>query len=97
LFIGFQISMAVVLAVFFRTRREGVLLYGPRLLILVLQRITTIGDGYLAVAGVPLPFADHADAVAELALATQTSTREVASALGRDLQVRIGRLPARAT
>ena len=49
-----------------------------------LEKIKTIGDAYMAVAGVPIPRVDHAEAVAEMALAM----REVA--VTRHLEVRIG-------
>ncbi|HVR79881.1 MAG TPA: adenylate/guanylate cyclase domain-containing protein [Acidimicrobiia bacterium] len=49
-----------------------------------LEKIKTIGDAYMAVAGVPVSRPDHAEAVAEMALAM----REVAVA--RHLEVRIG-------
>ncbi len=34
-----------------------------------LEKIKTIGDAYMVVGGIPLPRADHAEAIAELALA----------------------------
>ena len=43
-----------------------------------LEKIKTIGDAYMVVGGVPEPRADHADAVAEMALAMQAE-------LGRSL------------
>jgi len=49
-----------------------------------LEKIKTIGDAYMAVAGVPVSRPDHAEAVAEMALAM----REVAAT--RHLEVRIG-------
>ncbi|HEY9700202.1 MAG TPA: adenylate/guanylate cyclase domain-containing protein [Trichocoleus sp.] len=38
-----------------------------------LEKIKTIGDAYLVVGGLPTPRADHAAAIADLALAMQTS------------------------
>ena len=43
-----------------------------------LEKIKTLGDGYLAVSGVPLPRPDHASAAARLAL-------DISSALGESL------------
>jgi class 3 adenylate cyclase len=49
-----------------------------------LEKIKTIGDGYLVAAGIPTPRADHAEAAARLALAMRQALAElpVASALG---------------
>lgn len=55
-----------------------------------LEKIKTLGDGYLAVAGVPVPRPDHADATARMALEVAPA---LAAALGTDwpgLQVRVG-------
>jgi class 3 adenylate cyclase len=53
------------------------------------EKIKTIGDAYMAVAGLPLPRPDHADAVAEFALDLQAWMRESRLASGR-LHIRIG-------
>jgi class 3 adenylate cyclase len=47
-----------------------------------LEKIKTIGDAYMAAAGVPVPRPDHADAVADLAIEVREavagrSTRKV--------------------
>jgi guanylate cyclase len=53
-----------------------------------LEKIKTIGDGYLVAAGIPTPRADHAHAAARLAL----DMRERLAALpaARDLRIRVG-------
>lgn len=55
-----------------------------------LEKIKTIGDAYLVVAGLPAPREDHAAAVARVALAMVTATEEVARETGEALKIRIG-------
>jgi class 3 adenylate cyclase len=50
------------------------------------EKIKTIGDAYMVAGGIPLPRADHAEAIAEMALAMQP---EAASCAGET------RLPGR--
>jgi class 3 adenylate cyclase len=45
-----------------------------------LEKIKTIGDAYLAVAGLPEPRADHAEAAAEAALAMRDECADCAGA-----------------
>jgi adenylate cyclase len=52
-----------------------------------LEKIKTIGDAYMVAGGVPLPRADHTEAIAELALAMGP---RVASSAGAALEVRMG-------
>ncbi|NBW86572.1 MAG: response regulator [Planctomycetia bacterium] len=54
------------------------------------EKIKTIGDAYMAVAGLPVPRADHADAVAELALGMQEAFRAVRTSRGLPLELRVG-------
>ncbi len=54
------------------------------------EKIKTIGDAYMAVAGLPEPRPDHADAVAKMALGIRDSFAGLMRQLGLDLQVRIG-------
>ena len=54
-----------------------------------LEKIKTIGDAYMVVAGVPEPHADHAQAAAEMALAMQTHVDALSSRYP-DLRLRIG-------
>lgn len=54
------------------------------------EKITTLGDGFIAVGGVPAYRPDHAEAIAELALDMQEAVERLASELGRDLRIRIG-------
>lgn len=54
------------------------------------EKIKTIGDAYMVVAGLPEPRADHAQAMARLALAMAAATEEVSRESGEALQIRIG-------
>jgi class 3 adenylate cyclase len=53
-----------------------------------LEKIKTIGDAYMVVAGVPEPRVDHAQAAAEMALAMQTHV-DALSARHPDLRLRL--------
>ncbi len=55
-----------------------------------LEKIKTIGDCYMIAGGLPEPRADHAEAVADMALAMIDIVRSVAAQLGEPLDVRIG-------
>lgn len=55
-----------------------------------LEKIKTIGDAYMAAAGVPVPREDHADAAAEMALDLLRALDELNRELGLGLQARIG-------
>ena len=54
------------------------------------EKIKTVGDAYLAVAGVPEIRADHADAAAELALRMTETTTALGPQLGADYRLRVG-------
>lgn len=54
------------------------------------EKIKTIGDAYMAVAGLPHPRADHARAAAELALDMREEVRRHGHESGVPLEVRIG-------
>jgi class 3 adenylate cyclase len=54
------------------------------------EKIKTIGDGFLAVAGVPVPRDDHASAIADVALGMETALEAVNRRMGLDLRMRIG-------
>jgi adenylate cyclase len=54
-----------------------------------LEKIKTIGDGYLAAAGIPTPRTDHAAAAARLALAMRQALAELPIASGLNLRVGI--------
>ena len=54
-----------------------------------LEKIKTIGDGYLVAAGIPTPRADHAEAAARLALAMRQALSELPVASGLNLRVGI--------
>lgn len=56
-----------------------------------LEKIKTIGDAYMAVAGLPVPGEDHAAALAEMALAMRETTGCIArNDSGERLALRIG-------
>lgn len=54
------------------------------------EKIKTIGDGYMAVAGVPLPDEDHAQKMCRLALQMRDQLDSLNLELGTSFQVRIG-------
>jgi len=54
------------------------------------EKIKTIGDSYMAVAGVPEPAADHAFRMANFALALKAKIEEFAQKNHIQLQMRIG-------
>jgi adenylate cyclase len=54
------------------------------------EKIKTIGDAYMAAGGIPLPRQDHAEAIAETALAMGPELARCASETGLPLEVRIG-------
>ncbi|MBD1915400.1 MULTISPECIES: adenylate/guanylate cyclase domain-containing protein [Cyanophyceae] len=55
-----------------------------------LEKIKTIGDAYMVAAGLPTPRADHAEAIAEMALAMQQVTASFQAESGEPLEIRIG-------
>ncbi len=55
-----------------------------------LEKIKTIGDAYMAVAGLPQPWPDHAARAARMALAMLDVTARVAAETGEKLALRIG-------
>lgn len=54
------------------------------------EKIKTIGDAYMAVAGLPHPVADHADRLAEMALGMLAEKDAVAEQFGVTFRMRIG-------
>src|SRR5664279_4276677 len=54
------------------------------------EKIKTIGDGYMAAGGIPFAREDHAEAIAETALAMAPELAGLAAEIGTALQVRIG-------
>jgi len=54
------------------------------------EKIKTIGDAYMVAGGIPLSREDHAEAIAETALAMAPELAVVAADTGTVLQVRIG-------
>ncbi len=55
-----------------------------------MEKIKTIGDAYMAVAGLPVPKADHAPASARMALDMQEALQRFNSAHNTALEMRIG-------
>ena len=55
-----------------------------------LEKIKTIGDAYMAVAGLPQPWPDHAPRAARMALAMLDVTARVSAETGEKLALRIG-------
>jgi class 3 adenylate cyclase len=55
-----------------------------------LEKIKTIGDAYMVVGGLPDPRPDHAEAVAEMALAMRAEVAGRSDPSGQPLAVRIG-------
>jgi class 3 adenylate cyclase len=55
-----------------------------------LEKIKTIGDAYMVVAGLPASRSDHVEAMAEMALDMQAELGRLAEPLGLDLAIRIG-------
>jgi adenylate cyclase len=54
------------------------------------EKIKTIGDAYMVAAGIPLPRTDHAEVMAEIALAMGPELESVGTETGLKLQARIG-------
>jgi adenylate cyclase len=54
------------------------------------EKIKTIGDAYMVAGGIPLPRDDHADAIADMALAMGPEIERCAADNGLSLRVRIG-------
>lgn len=55
-----------------------------------LEKIKTIGDAYMAVAGLPKPWLDHAPRAARMALAMRDAAARVSAQTGEELVLRIG-------
>ena len=54
------------------------------------EKIKTIGDAYMAAAGVPEPVADHTERLARLAIDMQSYLKEMRTKTGLNLNMRIG-------
>jgi class 3 adenylate cyclase len=54
------------------------------------EKIKTIGDAYMVAGGIPLPRDDHAEAIADMALAMGPEVARCSSETGLPLEVRIG-------
>src|SRR5207248_4429923 len=53
-----------------------------------LEKIKTIGDGYMVAGGLPLPRSDHAAAVAEMALGMQAGAAAAGGGFDEQLDLR---------
>jgi adenylate cyclase len=54
------------------------------------EKIKTIGDAYMVAGGIPLPRDDHAEAIAEMALAMGKEVARCSAETGLPLEIRIG-------
>ena len=54
------------------------------------EKIKTIGDAYMAVAGLPVPRPDHAEAMAAMAIGMQEAFRDIIRNRGLPMELRIG-------
>lgn len=54
------------------------------------EKIKTIGDAYMVVAGLPTSKVDHAQSIARLALKMRAAAERTSRETGEDLQIRIG-------
>jgi adenylate cyclase len=54
------------------------------------EKIKTMGDSYMAAAGIPIPRADHAEAAANMAIAMLEALGDVNKRTGNRLNIRIG-------
>ncbi len=55
-----------------------------------LEKVKTSGDSYMVVSGVPIPRADHIEALAHLALEIADAVSDLKDSQGRDVPLRIG-------
>jgi class 3 adenylate cyclase len=55
-----------------------------------LEKIKTIGDSYMVVAGIPQPSANHAQAIARMGLDMIAALSDYSKRTGSDLSIRIG-------
>jgi PAS domain S-box-containing protein len=55
-----------------------------------LEKIKTIGDAYMVAGGIPIPTANHAEAIAAMALDMVDKVDELRKLTGKPLQIRIG-------
>jgi class 3 adenylate cyclase len=55
-----------------------------------LEKIKTVGDGYMAAAGIPVPRVDHVVAAASMAIGMRDAVAHTSRWIGRSLDVRIG-------
>lgn len=55
-----------------------------------LEKIKTIGDAYMVVAGLPVPRKDHAHAIANMALDMQQALTQFNARMGQSCRIRIG-------
>jgi class 3 adenylate cyclase len=54
------------------------------------EKIKTIGDAYMVAAGLPMARGDHAEVIADMALAMQAAVTELSDQMGEAVNLRIG-------
>jgi adenylate cyclase len=55
-----------------------------------LEKIKTVGDAYMAAAGVPIPFPEHAEAAADMALELAGAVDAAVDGLDQPIRLRVG-------
>ena len=55
-----------------------------------LEKIKTVGDAYMVVGGLPVRRADHAEAIADMALDMQSAIAQFRQDMGKEFNIRIG-------
>lgn len=55
-----------------------------------LEKIKTIGDAYMVAAGLPVAREDHAEVIADMALAMQDTVGQLSEGMGEAVELRIG-------
>ncbi|MEX0281973.1 MAG: adenylate/guanylate cyclase domain-containing protein, partial [Arenibacterium sp.] len=55
-----------------------------------LEKVKTIGDAYMAAAGMPIARSDHADRAIAMAFDMLDAVRKIGDSLGENLHIRIG-------
>ena len=59
-------------------------------MIVIVEKIKTIGDAYMVVGGLPMPRHDHAEAIAKMALDMLNELARFQTDIGEPITMRIG-------